>query len=159
MNLLPERILDNWAVVSSEINPYTPPECIKLFLIGNCENIQVSIDTTDIKDFINENIIMEKVQYKLGTIDSEYEKVEKNARERTIKTLTDRFKKTKTEYETITVPKFCIPKNAKLVEAYENENEIIVIGDIDSKDENHNCDQMGCSSLNHVKYRFKKGVL
>lgn len=54
----------------------------------------------------------------------------------------------------IEVPNYMIPKGGKLVECYLTETQIIVIDDIDSEDETHNCDQMGCSSLSHVKYRF-----
>lgn len=48
-----------------------------------------------------------------------------------------------------------IPKGAKLREAYETETEIVICGYPESED--HNCDKMGCSSVNHVIYRFKKG--
>ena len=33
-------------------------------------------------------------------------------------------------------------------------DQLIVIGDPDEDDETHNCDHMGCSSVNHVLYRF-----
>jgi hypothetical protein len=60
------------------------------------------------------------------------------------------------DYETISIRKDFIPKNGKLVEAYETENEIIVIGEPKENDESHNCDWMGCSTLSHVLYRFSK---
>lgn len=56
----------------------------------------------------------------------------------------------------IIVPESSIPKGAQLVECYETETEFVIIGDIDSEDEKHNCDEMGCSSIWHVKARFKK---
>lgn len=59
------------------------------------------------------------------------------------------------------MPAHVIPKSAKLVEAYETETEIVIVGDIpdDShlpEDQQHNCDMMGCTTLSHVRYRFKK---
>jgi hypothetical protein len=59
------------------------------------------------------------------------------------------------EYEWIRVPKSCIPKDAELMECYRTTNEIIVCGQPAYDDESHNCDEMGCSSINHVLYRFK----
>lgn len=44
--------------------------------------------------------------------------------------------------------------NAQMRECYESDDEIIVLGDPINDD--HNCDQMGCSSICHVIYRFKK---
>ena len=74
------------------------------------------------------------------------------------------------EYETIRVRKDLIPDGGKLVEAYETDNQIIIIGDPPPEPEGlsteeyerweetaHNCDQMGCSTLSHVLYRFDKG--
>jgi hypothetical protein len=34
-------------------------------------------------------------------------------------------------------------------------NEIVVVGQPDEDDESHNCDFMGCSSVEHVIYRAK----
>jgi hypothetical protein len=59
-------------------------------------------------------------------------------------------------YSVIKVHNDFIPKNAKLVECYETDKEIIVCGDPKEDDENHNCDFMRCSSVSHVLYRFKK---
>lgn len=42
-----------------------------------------------------------------------------------------------------------------LRECYETETEIIVLG-YPGDDESHNCDEMGCSSVSHVLYRFWK---
>lgn len=64
--------------------------------------------------------------------------------------------KKKDDVQRIEIPNYLIPKNAKLVECYETEKEIIVIGEPNDDDENHNCDFMGCSSINHVLYRFSK---
>ena len=74
-----------------------------------------------------------------------------------------------TEYETIRVPKICIPEGSRLVEAYETETEIVVCGEPPEEPENltpeqygewyetaHNCDAMGCGTLSHVIYRFEK---
>jgi hypothetical protein len=41
-------------------------------------------------------------------------------------------------------------------ECVETETEIIVLGQPDTDDEEHNCDCMGCSSVSHVLYRFRK---
>jgi hypothetical protein len=73
------------------------------------------------------------------------------------------------EMEEISVPKRCIPEGAKLVEAYETETEIVVCGQpqpepegltqeqyIEYYETSHNCDQMGCTTVSHVIYRFKK---
>jgi hypothetical protein len=71
---------------------------------------------------------------------------------------------THTEYATIKIPLDCIPKGARLIEAYESEKEIVVCGDPPSEypegtpeDDQHNCDAMGCATLSHVIYRFRKG--
>ena len=53
----------------------------------------------------------------------------------------------------ITVHQDSIPKGADLIEAYETASEIAVIG---TPLPEHNCDVMGCGSMCHVKYRFKK---
>ena len=62
------------------------------------------------------------------------------------------------EHQTIIVEKRFIPKGAKLVEAYETDTEIVVLGFPDENDETHNCDAMGCSTFSHVMYRFRKEV-
>lgn len=48
-----------------------------------------------------------------------------------------------------------VPEGTTLRECYETEDEIIVCGFPKENDENHNCDMMGCSTVNHVLYRFK----
>lgn len=76
---------------------------------------------------------------------------------------------TKDDFEIIRVLKQCIPVGARLVEAYETENEIIVCGEPQPEPEGlseaemaawyetaHNCDAMGCGTLSHVIYRFDK---
>ena len=67
------------------------------------------------------------------------------------------------EWDTIRVPKNHIPRGARLIEAYETEREIIVLGEPPDdehkpEEEQHNCDAMGCGSLSHVLYRFEKGT-
>lgn len=57
--------------------------------------------------------------------------------------------------DSITVPKSMIPKGAELMECYRTEKEIVVCGQPTYTDESHNCDEMGCTSLNHVLYRFR----
>jgi len=54
-------------------------------------------------------------------------------------------------YQMIRVPISMIPDGAKLVECYMFKDTIIVIGEPAG---DHNCDQMGCSSLSHVIHRF-----
>ena len=74
-----------------------------------------------------------------------------------------------TDYEVIRVRKDLIPKGGKLVEAYETEREIIVLGEPEHEPEDlteaqmetwyetaHNCDAMGCGTLTHVMFRFNK---
>ena len=57
----------------------------------------------------------------------------------------------------IIAPDQYIPKGSELVEAYETKDEIIVIFNEKELPDGHNCDVMGCTSLSHVKYRFRKG--
>lgn len=57
------------------------------------------------------------------------------------------------EYETIRVLKHCIPRNARLVEAYECGGVLLLMGNVAPNDEEHNCDAMGCGSMSHVIYR------
>jgi len=57
------------------------------------------------------------------------------------------------EYKKIEVRDDLIPEGAKLVECYLTDSQVIVCGD-PCDDENHNCDQMGCSSMSHVIHRF-----
>lgn len=52
------------------------------------------------------------------------------------------------------IPFYSIPNGAIFREAFETEDEVIVIGE--PQDEYHNCDEMGCSTLSHVLYRFPK---
>lgn len=65
------------------------------------------------------------------------------------------------DFEILMIPKYLIPKGAKLCECYETPTQFVVIGKPnDCKDENdpsyHNCDAMGCSSISHVIARFSK---
>ena len=60
------------------------------------------------------------------------------------------------EWCEVRVRKDCVPKGARLVEAYVTAREIIVMGwpDFDDPNEDHNCDAMGCGSVgSHVIYR------
>jgi hypothetical protein len=64
------------------------------------------------------------------------------------------------EWEVVKVHKSCIPKGAKLVEAYETAIEVVVMGvppddEHLPEDKQHNCDAMGCG-FTHVIYRFNK---
>lgn len=52
----------------------------------------------------------------------------------------------------VEIRKDLIPDGAKLVECYLAEKQVIVCGD--PNDDSHNCDLMGCSTLNHVIHRF-----
>ena len=56
----------------------------------------------------------------------------------------------------ICVPTQQIPKGAKLIEAYETDTEYVIVGDVDSDAEAHNCDEMGCGTFSHVIARFGK---
>lgn len=56
----------------------------------------------------------------------------------------------------LSVPCHCIPTGATLRECYETATQIIVCGYPLPDDEKHDCDQMGCSSVSHVLYRFDK---
>jgi hypothetical protein len=61
----------------------------------------------------------------------------------------------KPEQSTITVPLSMIPKCSKLIEAYETDHSIIVMyGPGEEIPEYHDCDEMGCGSFSHVKYRL-----
>jgi hypothetical protein len=73
------------------------------------------------------------------------------------------------EFSIIKVENRYIPKGAKLVEAYETDAEIIVLGEPETEPEglsdaeyraweetSHNCDAMGCATFSHVAYRFPK---
>jgi len=46
-----------------------------------------------------------------------------------------------------------VPKGYRKVEAYTNGKEIVALEWPEDEDENHNCDALGCSSSQHVKYR------
>lgn len=58
--------------------------------------------------------------------------------------------------QTISVPKSLIPNGGKLGECYETEREFVICGEVDSDDESHNCDAMGCGSFSHVIARIPK---
>ena len=52
-------------------------------------------------------------------------------------------------------------KEKEIGVAYETEHEVVIVGDPlpDEhlpEEEQHNCDAMGCSSIEHVIYRFRK---
>ena len=49
----------------------------------------------------------------------------------------------------------------KIGDAYETEREIVIVGypapdEHLPEEEQHNCDALGCSSVSHVLYRFRK---
>jgi len=54
---------------------------------------------------------------------------------------------------------YYVPDGARRRECYETEDEIVVIGWPGEDDESHDCDEMGCSSVSHVLYRFPKATL
>ena len=61
------------------------------------------------------------------------------------------------ETEKIEVIKSTIPKGTKLVEAYETHSAVVVMyGRGEPISDEHNCDEMGCGSLSHVKYILSK---
>lgn len=49
-----------------------------------------------------------------------------------------------------------IPDGAQIRECYETEHEIVVLGKPSTDDKSHSCDEMGCSTVSHVLYRFPK---
>jgi hypothetical protein len=59
-------------------------------------------------------------------------------------------------FVSIKVPLRLIPKNARLIEAYETERKIIVMFGNEEIPESHSCDEMGCGSFSHVKYILPK---
>ncbi len=58
----------------------------------------------------------------------------------------------------IEVPDELIPDNGELAEAYLTKTEIIVIGE-PYRQQEHNCDGMGCTTFSHVIYRQEHGLL
>ena len=67
----------------------------------------------------------------------------------------DRLQKDK-KFHILEVEKSQVPKDAKLIECYETDKEYIILGSPLSED--HNCDEMGCSTVSHVRMRIKKEV-
>lgn len=49
-----------------------------------------------------------------------------------------------------------IPKNSRPVEAFESEKEIVIMFGHEDIPEAHNCDEMGCGSMGHVRVRINK---
>lgn len=47
-----------------------------------------------------------------------------------------------------------LPKGFFKLDAYTDGNQIVLCGPLAMEDEEHNCDQMGCGSFNHVLYRY-----
>lgn len=63
------------------------------------------------------------------------------------------------EHMILRVPRSCVPEGALLAECYETTNQFIIIGTVESDDEEHNCDVMGCGTLSHVIARIpRKGT-
>ncbi|MFA5299873.1 MAG: hypothetical protein WC389_16940 [Lutibacter sp.] len=63
----------------------------------------------------------------------------------------------------IEIPDRFIPSGAKLIEAYEYDDEFVIIGEPPNEypedypeDRKHNCDFLGCGSLSHVLLRIDK---
>ena len=58
----------------------------------------------------------------------------------------------------VDVPLWFIPRGAQFRECYETADEIVVCGEPPpaENDDSHNCDEMGCTTLSHVLYRFPK---
>jgi len=54
------------------------------------------------------------------------------------------------------VPMRYIPIGAKYRECYETDTEYIICGQPADDDTDHNCDALGCTSVNHVLARFSK---
>jgi hypothetical protein len=63
---------------------------------------------------------------------------------------TDRQEK----YHILEVEKSQVPNGAKLIECYETDKEYIILGS--PLNEEHNCDEMGCSTVSHVRMRISK---
>ncbi len=54
-------------------------------------------------------------------------------------------------------PEMRVPDSYRAVEAFMSSDEVVVLDDVDSDDETHSCDAMGCGSLgNHVVERFQR---
>lgn len=49
-----------------------------------------------------------------------------------------------------------IPAFAKPLDAYESATEFIILFGKEPLPETHNCDEMGCSTVSHVRLRIKK---
>ena len=45
-------------------------------------------------------------------------------------------------------------KELEDVQVYASDDQVVITGIPDEDDVEHNCDVMGCSSVNHVLYRF-----
>lgn len=58
------------------------------------------------------------------------------------------------KYHILEVEKSQVPKDAKLIECYETDKEYIILGS--PLNEEHNCDEMGCSTVSHVRMRISK---
>ncbi len=49
-----------------------------------------------------------------------------------------------------------IPTGCRPIEVYENEKEFVVLFGKEPLPESHNCDEMGCSTVSHVRLRIPK---
>lgn len=57
----------------------------------------------------------------------------------------------------LVVPLVEVPEGAQVRECYETATEFIICGWPREDDETHDCDALGCSSVNHVLCRVRKG--
>jgi len=88
--------LENWSIVSLNVNPYTAPELVTFHLQGvsyghpKCPNGYMITSTAIIGKV--EDIVITKSgrHYKLGKVDSIYEKLYPDALNRVMKSLSDR---------------------------------------------------------------------
>ena len=84
--------LENWAVIAVPDSPYQAPELWRQRLHGNVYGHPrfgngTEVTTSPITSKKGENILTRNTEYELGIIDTEYEKLYPNARERLLNSL------------------------------------------------------------------------
>lgn len=62
------------------------------------------------------------------------------------------LQKMREEHEVISMPKYLIPAGWKLAEAYHKDGKLVICGEPDPNGR-HDCDMMGCTTMNHVIWR------